>query len=510
MTRVLLAGLFHETHTFLEGRSGPEVFAVTDGDALLQRRGDGSPFDGFLEVADAEGWEVVPAIDARAMPGPTVSDDVVRGVLRGLRQHATRALVHGVDAVYLVLHGAMVSEELEDVEGELLRDLRSVLGYADLPIFGVFDLHANVSHAMTTHSTGLVAYRENPHTDARTAAVRAARLLARALREPRPVHSYRRSVPIVWPPTGTGTGQDPMRALEAMARDIEARDTGVWAVNVVPGFAFADVSDTGLSFTIVGTLEEAKAHAHLDVMAATAWRLRREGVSDLPNAHEVLRRILPIERGPVVLAEPSDNIGAGAPGDGTGLLRALLEHPARSALVVLNDPAAVASLGGLALGEHRALALGGHGSRLDPGPVRLEVSLLSRSDGRFRLEDPQSHLASMTGMHVDMGHCAVVRSGAITLLLTSRKTPPFDLGQLRSQGLEPTSFDILAVKAAVAHRRAYDPIATAHYTVDTPGPCTTDLTRLPYARIRRPVFPLDPMPNNTVGVGSGSPPEERP
>ncbi len=510
MTRVLLAGLFHETHTFLEGRSGHEAFTVTEGDALLERRGDGSPIDGFLEVAEVEGWEVVPAIDARAMPGPTVSDEMVRRVLHRLGQHATRALEHGVDAVYLVLHGAMVSEGIEDVEGRLLRDLRSIPGYADVPIFGVFDLHANVSRAMTTLSNGLVAYRENPHTDARAAAVHGARLLARALLERRPVHSYRRSVPIVWPPTGTGTEQDPMRALEAMARDIEARDTGVWAVNVAAGFAFADVSDTGLSFTIVGTLDEAKAHTHLDAMAAAAWRLRHEGVGDLPTADEVLRRILPIERGPVVLAEPSDNIGGGAPGDGTCLLRALLEHPVRSALVVLNDPAAVAALGGLAIGERRSLALGGRGSRHDPGPVRLDVTLVSRSHGRFRLEDPQSHLASMTGMQVDMGPCAVARSGPITLLLTSRKTPPFDLGQLRSQGLEPTTFDILAVKAAVAHRRAYDPIATAHYTVDTPGPCSTDLTRLPYARIRRPVFPLDPMPDGADGVGSGPPHEERP
>jgi microcystin degradation protein MlrC len=91
-----------------------------------------------------------------------------------------------------------------------------------------------------------------------------------------------------------------------------------------------------------------------------------------------------------------------------------------------------------------------------------------------------------------MGPCATVRAGGVSILLTSRKTPPFDLGQLRSQGIVPEALAFIGVKAAVAHRRAYDRIAGASYWVSTPGPCASDLTRLPYRRIRRPIFPLDP------------------
>ena len=75
--------------------------------------------------------------------------------------------------------------------------------------------------------------------------------------------------------------------------------------------------------------------------------------------------------------------------------------------------------------------------------------------------------------------------------LTTRKTPPFDLGQLRSQGIEPESLSVIGIKAAVGHRRAYDKIATASYTVDTPGPCSSDLTVFPFKKLRRPIFPLD-------------------
>jgi microcystin degradation protein MlrC len=129
---------------------------------------------------------------------------------------------------------------------------------------------------------------------------------------------------------------------------------------------------------------------------------------------------------------------------------------------------------------------------MDPGPVELSVRLVSRSDGRFDLEDRNSHMAGSGGIHIQMGPSAVVDvDGKITILLNSIKTAPMDLGQLRSQGIVPETKSVIAVKAAVAHRRAYDPIAAGSYVVKTPGACTSDLTTLPYQRLRRPIYPLD-------------------
>ena len=87
-------------------------------------------------------------------------------------------------------------------------------------------------------------------------------------------------------------------------------------------------------------------------------------------------------------------------------------------------------------------------------------------------------------------------------MLTSRKTPPFDLGQLRSQGLEPRAFAVIGVKAAVAHKRGYDPITAASYYVDTPGPCSSNLATLPYRRLLRPVWPLEPATTFTCEFAS--------
>ena len=97
----------------------------------------------------------------------------------------------------------------------------------------------------------------------------------------------------------------------------------------------------------------------------------------------------------------------------------------------------------------------------------------------------------MFGLHIDMGPSAVVKSGGIFILLTSVKMAPMDLGQLRSQGLIPEELSVIGVKAAVAHRRAYDPIAAHQFWVGTPGPCTSDLNLFPFKLVKRPVYPLD-------------------
>jgi len=511
--RVLIAGLFHETNTFVEQSTSLSEFHILRGDELRRCSGDSSPLGGALEAAHQFGWTILPTADFRAAPGGTVDDEVIEIFWNEFSRHATPYLETGLDAIYVVLHGAMVSQSIADVEGEVLERMRAL---ANVPIFGVIDLHANFTQRMADHSHGLIAYRENPHTDARQTAVRAAALLERALASGRMPRTYWAQPPVLWPPTGTCTANEPMSALEKLARRIEAEDMDVWAVNVLAGFSFADVPECGPSFSIVSIGAESTARAHLAELAQVAWENRGKGNVVEPLLDEVLPQVLrevreesrridaapdsstrgqgcprPDRKGLTVLVEPSDNIGAGAPGDGTCILRALVAHNVQKAAIAINDPEAVRQLWLTAIGDRRTLALGGKGSALDPVPVELNVELVSRSDGRFRLEDKESHLASMAGDWFDMGPCAVVRHEGILILLTSRRTPPFDLGQWRSQGINPEELSLIAVKAAVAHRRAYDPITARSFWVGTPGPCTSNLKALPYRRVRRPVFPLD-------------------
>ncbi len=510
--RILIAGLYHESHTFLERKTPWSEMTVHRDEELFKLRGDASPMGGVLEFAAADGWDVLPTLYALAVPGPTLDDDVLENFWSEFQQRAMRFNSNlsepaspGIDAIFMVLHGASVSSSVRDVEGELLGRIRSLEGFQTLPIFGVYDLHANFSEAMARHSNCLVAYRENPHSDARDSSIRAAKLLSRCLRSgvsPRQIVSR---PGIVWPPTGTGTANEPMASLMKRARQLEQDHPDFWAVNVNAGFSFADTADTGVSFLISTAGDLQDATAAIESLNELALENAAVGnVSDAPIT-EVMAQLEQLKNlgqldGLTLLVEPSDNVGGGAPGSGITLLRVLIEAGYTNVGVCLWDPAAVEAASHAKIGDALTLKLGGLGSSLLEPPLTLRCELLHVGDGEFELEDKKSHLASSVGDHFDMGQIAVVRAtdpskpgGEAIVLLTTERTPPMDLGPWRHVGFDPESFSIMVIKAAVSHRQAYDPIAKRQFWVDTPGPCSSRLESLPFQNLTRPIFPLDPL-----------------
>lgn len=488
--RVFLSGLFHETNTFVEQPTPLSAVKISRDGEMLSFLGDDSVVDGFLQTARDYGWEVIPGVDYRASPSGPLADEIFEAFWGEFLCRLQKALGEPLDAIFLTLHGAMATAKLPDVEGELLRRIRETPGAGSLPIFAVLDLHANVSEEMARHATALIPYQENPHTDARETAVRAARHLWKMWAQNTNLRTHYLHSRLLLAPPSTGTSEEPMLTLNRMARALE-RSAGHLEVGVAPGFAHADTPDTGLTFWVVSDRPEMSCSQSLEILYREARHLVHELKPSEWDLAEAVRQIEKEKQFPALLVEPADNIGGGAPGDATFILRALLETPLEKCAVIINDPQAVASLQTVAPGQTARLSVGGKGSDFDPGPVDLEVTLERLTDGRFDLEDKQSHLASMRGSHIEMGPCAVVAHRNLTILLTSRATPPFDLGQWRSQGVDPGKLNVIGVKAAVGHRRAYDPIIRSSYTVRTPGPCTSDLFALPYRKLRRPIYPLD-------------------
>lgn len=489
--RVLVAGLFHQTNTIVRGRTSLEDFEIRRGQQMLRSEVKDLPLAGLIDAARQNGWELLPVVDMRAASGATVADAVVDLFWAEFRAVADREAEGGIDGIFLVVHGSMVSESLQDVEGEILRRLRGIEQLSDAPICGVMDLHANFTEAMARQSDGLIAYRENPPMDMTEAASLAATILDGLMQtEDRPATVWDHP-PIMWTPSGTATDEAPMLALEDRGREIEAEMPDLLAVNVLAGFPYADVPDAGVSFSAItaGDLELARAATReLNVLAAS---LRAEaGAMGMP-LEEAMLRLEEHDEGPVLLVEPSDGIEAGAPGENTHILRAFVERDVEPAGVILNDPLAVEALRGGRIGEVGEVVLGGKSGETGAEPLCLEVELVSVSDGRFAPESRRCCPTRLRDGLVDMGSCAVVKRGGIVVLLTSRRTPPFDLGQWRSQGVEPEGLSAIGVKAAVEHRRAYGPIAGAEYVLDLPGPCDEDLRRLPFENVSRPIYPLD-------------------
>lgn len=487
--RVLLAGLFHQTNTFVSGRTSLEDFEIFRGGEMLQAVDTVSPLAGVVDAAGENGWEVLPALDMRAASGATVADPVVDLFWAEFRAVVDREK-GDIDGIFLVLHGAMVSESLHDVEGEILRRIRGIEHLSDVPVCGVMDPQANFTEAMGRQSDGLIAHRDNPLKDTKDAAILASTILDGLMQtENRPATVWDHP-PIMWPPSGTVTDQEPMHALEARAREIEAETPGIAALNVLAGFPYADVPEAGVSFSAVtsGDLELSRgALRELNVIASS---LREGGIPSLMLLEEAMARLEKHREGPVLLVEPSDNVGAGAAGDATRVLRALVENRVPEAGIIINDPQTVEILGDADPGYIRSVEIGGKSGEIGSEPLSLEVEVVSRSDGRFVSENPSIFL---TDRYVEMGDCILVRHEGVTILLTSHRTVPFDLGQWRSQGVEPEDLFVIGVKAATERETAYGPIATASYALDLPGPSAGNLKRLPFENVARPVYPLDDM-----------------
>ena len=159
-------------------------------------------------------------------------------------------------------------------------------------------------------------------------------------------------------------------------------------------------------------------------------------------------------------------------------------------MIVLADPEVVQQATEAGIGSEIDVLVGGKADDWHGAPVPLHAVVEHLSDGHFS-SSGKDHFANILGRTVEMGRCARLRCGGITLLLTERKTPPGDLEQLRSLGIDPQAQKIIVVKSTIAFRGAYEAIAADIIEVDTPGLCSTRLRTFPYRKLRRPLFPLD-------------------
>lgn len=493
---VLFGGIFHETHTFLAESTNLKDFQdmhySAGPDIISLNRHNGSCASGYLEYAEQQKWKTVPSILMQAMPGGTVEqevyDDFLKTFLSDLKEHASE-----LDGIYLVLHGAMVSKEIQDVEGSFIQTIDQTckeLGVS-IPITGVLDLHCNFTQKMSDHGTCLVSYRKNPHTDAREAAIRAVTFLDELMQSPIDVHNYYRHPALVFPAKGTGTDANPMKAVLAKAVEIEKAHPQIININVFGGYSYADIKDAGFSVHCTTNQKFDQAIDLLNELCDIAKQYKDDGVPLDPPIENVIPLLEEQNGGPVLVIEPSDNIGGGTPGDGTGTLEALLTAGKKGIVAIINDPESVLQCYQKGLGETIDLMVGAKTDAYHGKPLPITGKITNLSDGSFRLEDPKSHLASMIGLQAEMGKCATIENQQVTILLTSLKMPPMDLGQLRSQKISPENAKFIVIKAAVSHKQTYDPIASQSFYVDTPGLGSSNLKSLPYRNIQRPIFPLD-------------------
>ena len=485
--RIAIAGFMHESNTFnplRTDRASFEAQSLMFGDSLLDEWRDAHhEVGGFLSATEDEGFEPVPILMAWATPSGPVTAEMFEEVTGRLVEDLKRARP---DGLLLALHGAMVAESCLDADAEVLARLRSKLG-PDPPVVISLDLHGNLSQRLIDHCTAAVAYRTCPHVDQRECGQRAARLLARTLRgEIRPRQALAKP-PLIVNIMVHDTSREPLRSLMQRARDLEDRP-GILAASLLPGFAYADVPQMGPSIVVVTDDDEELARREADRLADQLWQARESLATKLPDAAAAVAQALRAKRLPVVLVDTGDNVGGGSAADGTVLLAELLRQGATDSVACLYAPEEVRRCVAAGVGQEVSLTVGGKVDRLHGDPVPVKGRVLLIHDGTY-VESAVRH----GGKRVNhMGLTALVEvAGRNLLVLNSQRHPPFSLGQLTCLGIQPERQRVLVVKAAIAYKAAYAPIAGTIIEVDTPGLTAVNPERFNYRHIRRPLYPLD-------------------
>jgi microcystin degradation protein MlrC len=261
----------------------------------------------------------------------------------------------------------------------------------------------------------------------------------------------------------------------------------VLSVSVMAGSPYADVPEMGPSVIVVADGDRAKATATADELAAAMWNVREQLNVPCPTPAEAVARAIASKQHPVLLVDLGDNIGGGSAGDGTVLLAELMKQRAKGFIVALYAPEAVRVAKAIGVGGVMDGPLGGTDGMHGP-PVTVRGVVRSLHEGKW-VETEARHGGRRQN---DQGHAAVLDLGDGSLVvLTSLRTPPFSLGQLTSLGIDPRAASAIVVKAAVAYKAAYAPIAGEVIEVDTPGLTAINPARFTYTRIRRPMYPLE-------------------
>jgi microcystin degradation protein MlrC len=458
---------------------------MQSGDAMLTaHRGSRSAIGGFLAGAVQSGFELVPLDFIRPGLGGLITVEAFDWVKEQFR---TRLRDIGkLDGLYLHMHGGGAGEATDDCEGDLLASVRETVGDA-LPILVTLDGHANVTPLMVRHASMLIGVKTNPHYDFYERGRQAAEVMAGILGG-----SMKPTMAWAQPPVVPSLQKQyiapgwPMEDLVRRGLNCVRRDPRVLDATILGGFPVSECFETGLTVTVTTNDAPELAQEVAESLKEFAWTQRHHFQPHLVSIEDAVREAIQTDDWPVVLGDVADSGGAGTPGDGTALLEELLKQGAKSAVIGhLVDPEAVGQAVRAGVGQQLTLAVGGKVDTFHGRPVQMTGKVRSIHEGDFVTSTPFN-----SGMQ-RRGATVVFVCDGVEIILTSNHAHSFEPNIFRSVGIEPTQRRILVAKSELQHRAGLAGIGKTFIDVDTPGLSTPVLSRLPYRKIRRPVFPLD-------------------
>ena len=489
--RVVIAMMKHETNTFSPVPTPIERFARStpmpyEGDAAYRAfKGTGSGTGGFIDLAEDAGAEISIPIAANAWPSGPVED----AAFDYMSERILTAVKAGCDALFLDLHGAMVTDSREDGEGALISQIREIA--PDLPIAVALDMHTNMYPALAEQVTSLAGYQTYPHIDLYETAQRAGRPVYALLRgeaQPTVAWGNRPMLPHVM---RQGSGNFPNSELQAMTQRMEKE--GALAASLFTGFPHADISLAGLSAVVVTDGDKVLAETYRDELLDFAWDQREAFVYEIEPLDQSIARAKDLTKsdGPVVLLDHYDNASSGGTQDTTTVLKAILDAGLENAAAfAICDPDAARQMAAAGIGAEVTLDLGGKvdmpAIRQKGEPITVTGKVKALTDGIYQNKGPASR-----GVTMDMGLSSVLDTGKVQICVISRQQEPNDTACFTSLGIDPTEKTFLMLKSRIHYRAGFGELARQVIECAGTGVCGSDYSQVDFKNVRRPIYPLD-------------------
>jgi microcystin degradation protein MlrC len=476
--RIFIAGMDTETNTFAPIPTGYDSFAemgIARGDATSRALNEPScQLYVWRQRGEADGHEIIEGLCVCAEPGGVT----VRKVYEDFRDEILAELKASlpVDAVMLALHGAFVAQGYDDTEGDLLAGVRSVVG-PGVPVGAELDLHCHITDRMVANASAIIAYKEYPHTDIMDRAAELYRIIvdtvegrvrpAMALYDCRMINTFR-------------VQEQPMRGFVDDMSAAEGRD-GILSVSLGHGFPHGDVPDVGAKMLVVTDNDSDLAKSTAEQFGHRLFALREDIAPRFLSIDEALDAALAESKGPVVIADTSDNAGGGAPGDSTYVLQRMLERGVTDAISAMYwDPIAYRFCKEAGVGATIDLRLGGKAGRLSGTPMDLEVTVHAIG------QDLTQRFGTMPW---PLGDAAWVSAGGIDLIINTQRTQVFHPDCMTALGLDPSRRRIVVVKSNYHFQAGFAPIARKILFCAPPGVTQPNFATIPYTRMTRPYWP---------------------
>ena len=482
---IFIGGIWHETNTFSNKKTFIKDFKSyqwLEGKSMIKKScNTNTEIGGFLDVFNKKGFKVKPSLFAAAVPSGIVTKKTFLKIIQKMTSYLNR---DDIDGIALALHGALVVESINLPEYFLVKKIKKKIK-KNIPIVATFDLHANLSIELFEICDMLIGYDTFPHIDMGERGKEAANFLCKMIERKKKPKKYYKKLPILTVPQMQSTNDFPMKEIMKTVFHLEQKKD-IELISVSPGFPYSDIKDLGITVTGYGSNLKT-LNQECNNLIDQIYKNKNNFSPKFITTKELDKELLNFNKlkKPIVITDPSDNVGGGALGNNIEILEILVKKKLPGTIVIWSPFLNAKKYKSNFFDDY----IGSNLIKNERKFIKIKGDIIFNKQNFSYVRDG----LYMTGQYVNMGNVLVIKTKFdLKIVLTENRVMPFDDKHIKILGIDPKKEDIIVTKSGSAWKVAFGKIAKTIYNVDTNGICSSNLKKYKYYKINvKKFWPLN-------------------